>query len=283
MKRMNVISAANRRAHERISAMPPAISVNILCLDPAPLAAHADFVARLGVPGIAVSIDGVEDAGGGAGALLRDAGLVVSTLTHRAFAFTSAAETQAARERLARTITVAHDIGAQSITLTTGGRGTLTWREAAARFAEGISPCAEAARAAGVALAIEPTSHLYADASIVHRLADLVTLARMAGTELGIDIFACWFDSDIEAAIHEAAPLCRLVQVSDHVAGDRGLPCRAVPGDGMAQLDRLLPAIITAGYAGWFDLEVIGPRLHGEGVESGLRRAITMVEAWIGA
>jgi sugar phosphate isomerase/epimerase len=121
-------------------------------------------------------------------------------------------------------------------------------------FAAAIAPCAESARHLGIKLAIEPTSHLYADVSIAHRLADTVSLAEQAGIHLGIDLFACWMDADIDAAIRAAAPLCAVVQVSDFVMGDRALPCRAVPGDGVIPLSRLLPQIVSAGFDGYFDL-----------------------------
>lgn len=62
--------------------------------------------------------------------------------------------------------------------LTVGGRGALDWNSAARAFAEAIAPCAEKARAAGIALGIEPTSHLYSDVSIAHRLSDTVALAK---------------------------------------------------------------------------------------------------------
>jgi sugar phosphate isomerase/epimerase len=258
--------------------MSPPVSVNTLCLAPAALANHVDLIARLGVEGIAITIDEVEENGAqGVRALLGDAGLIASTMTHRAFAFAAPDEAEAARQRLLRSIDRAAAIGSPSVTMTTGGRGPLSWSEALLRFAEEIAPCAEAARAAGVALAVEPTSHLYADASIAHRLADLVTIARTAGVNLGIDMFACWFDSDIEQAIADAVPLCRLVQVSDQVGGDRGLPCRAVPGDGMGQTGRLLRTMVAAGYRGWFDVEVISPRLAAEGFEIGLTRAVAAV------
>jgi sugar phosphate isomerase/epimerase len=146
---------------------------------------------------------------------VRDAGLAVATLTHRAFAFARADEARAGRERLLRTIGIAGEIGAESVIMTTGGSGDLSWAEAAERFAEAMAPCAEAASAAGIRLGIEPTSHLYADVSIVHRLADTTSLARQAGIGVMIDLFACWFDSDIERAIAEAGPLTTLVQVSD--------------------------------------------------------------------
>ena len=161
--------------------------------------------------------------------------------------------------------------------MTTGGRGTFSWSEATKRFAEAMAPSAVQAKAAGIALGIEPTSHLYADASLVHRLSDCAALARAAGIAVTIDLFACWMDADIETAIADAAPLTALVQVSDYVYGDRALPCRAVPGDGAIPLDRLLPAIVSAGFAGTFDLEIIGPRLQSEGVENGLTRAANAI------
>ena len=258
--------------------MTPLVSVNSLCLGPGTLAHHAEYVGRLGAAGIGVTVEEVQEAGAAqARALLRDTGLIASTMTHRAFAFASPDQVGPAREKLMRSIDLASEIGALSLTMTTGGRGDLCWDEAANRFSGAIAPSAEAARQAGVALALEPTSHLYADASIAHRLSDLVTIARMAEINLGIDIFACWFDSDIDRAIVAAVPLCRLVQVSDYVGGDRSLPCRAVPGDGIVPLHRLLPAIVDAGYAGWFDIEVIGPRLTDEGIAKGLHRALTTI------
>lgn len=254
--------------------MHPSISINTLCLPPAPLDALVDRVARIGAQGISPDLDQVLAFGVGESAqAIRDAGLAVATLTHRAFGYATPAETGAARERLLRTIAIAGELGAQTIIMTTGGRGALNWPQAAEAFAEAMLPCTEAARAAGIRLGIEPTSHLYSDVSIAHRLTDAATLARKAGIGVMIDLFACWVDADIDAAIADAASLTALVQVSDYIYGDRGLPCRAVPGDGAVPLDRLIPAIARAGFTGWFDLEIIGPRLQAEGEDVGLRRA----------
>jgi sugar phosphate isomerase/epimerase len=254
--------------------MHRAISINTLCFAPAPLDAQAEAVARLGARGISPDLEQVLDLGmGKASAAIRDSGLQVATITHRAFAFASPQETAAARERLLRTLDIAAKLGAQNVIMTTGGRGTLAWAEAARRFAEAVTPCADAFRAAGIGLGIEPTSHLYADASIVHRLSDAVTVAKMAGIAVMIDLFACWVDADIEAALAEAAPISPLAQISDYVLGDRGLPCRAVPGDGAVPYERFIPIMANAGFTGWYDLEIIGPRLQAEGQEAGLKRA----------
>jgi sugar phosphate isomerase/epimerase len=254
--------------------MHRAISINTLCLAPAPLAGQIETVARLGARGISPDLEQVKEAGlAKTAAALRDTGLAVATLTHRAFAFAAPEQTGAARDRLLQTIAIAAEIGAENIIMTTGGRGSLTWPEAAKSFAEAIAPCAEAARNAAIGLGIEPTSHLYSDVSIVHRLSDTVTLAKSADISVMIDLFACWTDSDIDRALAEAAPISPLAQICDYVYGDRGLPCRAVPGDGAVPYERLVPIMVQAGFAGWWDLEIIGPRLQAEGQEVGLKRA----------
>lgn len=258
--------------------MHRAISINTLCFPPAPLGALIDRVAHLGARGISPDLDQVNAFGLAATARqLREAGLDVATMTHRSFGYASAEEAATQRDRLSRSLDVAAEIGARSIIMTTGGRGNLTWGDAARRFAEEIAPCAEKARSLGIPLGIEQTSHLYADASITHRLTDGVEVARMAGISVIIDIFACWFDSDIEAAISAAGPNTTLVQISDYVYGDRGLPCRAVPGDGAIPFGRLIPAMVEAGIKGYFDLEIIGPRIAAEGEDSGLRRAARFI------
>lgn len=262
--------------------MTPTISINTLCLPPAPFAELVERVAWLGAQAIFPDLQnlaGVTPAQ--ASRTLRDAGLRAAAMTHRAFDFASPERAAAARGRLYASIDLAQAIGAPALCLTTGGRGDLDWTTAAGRFAEEIAPCVERARSAGIALGVEPTSPLYADVSIVHRLSDLVTLARASGVSIGIDLFACWTDSDIEQAIAQAGPLTAFIQVSDYVLGDRGLPCRAVPGDGAAQLERLVAAILAGGFRGPFDIEVIGPRLAAEGEDAGLRRAIANLQGMI--
>jgi sugar phosphate isomerase/epimerase len=256
----------------------PIISINTLCLEPGEFQARVTAAARLGAVAISPERDEIAVCGPTRAAqFLRDAGLSVATLTHRAFGYATSAEAVTQRARLGETIDLAHGIGARSICMTSGPRGDLPWKEAALRFADEIAPCVEQARTAGISLGLEPTSHLYADVSIAHRLADVVVLARAARINVGLDLFPCWVDSDIEDAIGAAGPICAFVQVSDYVLGDRGLPCRAVPGDGAVPLDRLIRLILATGYRGPFDIEVIGPRLLAEGRDTGLRRAMARV------
>jgi sugar phosphate isomerase/epimerase len=255
--------------------MSPVISINTLCLPPGSLTAHVDTIARLGVSAIAPEREEIDACGAAAAArLLSDAGLSLALITHRAFGFITPEMARAQRERLKQTVDLAHALGCATLCMTTGGRGDLSWTEAAKCFAAEIAPCVEYAASAGVVLGLEPTSPLYADVSIAHRFSDTVILAERAGIEVGLDLFACWTDCDLEATVAATAASCRFVQVSDYVHGDRGLPCRAVPGDGAVPLDRVVRLLLANGYRGPFDLEIIGPRLQAEGYERGLLRGV---------
>ena len=254
--------------------MHPNVSINTLCFAPGSLAAQVEMIARIRARAVTPDLAQILQPGvSQSAALFRDAGLEVAALTHRAFGFATPEAIDAERERLIRTIEIAATIAAPTIVMTTGGRSSHSWSDAAQRFAEAVAPCAQFARQAGIALGVEPTSHLYADASILHNLSDTTRVCRQAGIGVIIDLFACWVDADIENAIFEAGKSTALVQVSDYVPGDRALPCRAIPGDGTIPLDRLIPAIVESGYRGWFDLEIIGPRLRAEGDGPGLCRA----------
>lgn len=177
------------------------------------------------------------------------------------------------RAKLGRLIDHAADLGARSVYMTTGGHGALGWEEAAECFASAIAPCVERAREAGIALMIENANPLYADLHIAHSLRDTLTLAEMAGIGVCIDVFACWAEAGLRDTIERVVPHCRLIQVSDYVYGDRSLPSRAVPGDGAIPLRRILDWALGAGYEGAFDLELIGPRIDGEGHLAATRRA----------
>ncbi|MGI9308937.1 MAG: sugar phosphate isomerase/epimerase family protein [Gammaproteobacteria bacterium] len=185
---------------------------------------------------------------------------------------------QQARACLSRQIDNAQQLGAKSIYMVTGGLGELLWEEAAAAFAEAITPCREQAQEAGVELLIENTAPQYADLHIAHSLRDTVKLAEMAGIGVCIDLFSCWTESDLKVTIESAVARCHLVQVSDNVAGDRTLPARAVPGDGDIPLARLFDWILQSGYTGAFDLELLGPRIEEEGALAATARAAVVVD-----
>jgi sugar phosphate isomerase/epimerase len=184
-----------------------------------------------------------------------------------------------AADQLQRAIDITAALGAKSIYLITGGRGSLCWEEAAERFAELIAPGVDAALAKGITLLVENAPAFNADIHFVHTLADAITLAEIAGIGVCIELHACWAEAGLEKLFSRAMPICGLVQVSDYVLGDRTSPCRAVPGDGVIPLERLLGDLLQAGYEGVFDLELLGPRIEAEGNQAATKRAAENLSA----
>ncbi|WP_317929906.1 sugar phosphate isomerase/epimerase family protein [Halioxenophilus sp. WMMB6] len=204
----------------------------------------------------------------------------VETIVHNFFTGPLTAEPtawQAAQAKLRERIDQAQALGAQSIYMMTGGHGDLTWEAAAEIFCTAIQPCLAYAQAAGVRLMIENAPAQYADLHIAHTLKDTVWLAERADIGVCIDLFFCWAEPDLQATFVRALPRCGLVQVSDYVLGDRNLPARAVPGDGTIPLARLIGWLISVGYQGNFDLELIGPRIDDEDPQPATERAANVL------
>ena len=130
-----------------------------------------------------------------------------------------------------------------------------------------------------MALALEHTNSLRPDIGFVHRLRDAVDLARRLGIGVCMEINACWLERALDDTVADGVDTFRLVQVSDFVLGTVDTPNRAVPGDGDIPLARILGQVLAAGYAGAFDLEIIGPRIEQEGYESAVHRSVDNVAA----
>jgi len=191
------------------------------------------------------------------------------------------AAVDAARTELFRLIDAAAATGARCIYMLTGGRGEFTWEQAAERFAYTVEPCVQAARANGVALAIENASALYADLHIAHSLRDTITLAELADVGICIDLFHCWAEADLPGLLGAALPRTELIQLSDYVLSDRALPARAVPGDGAIPIEPFVAQALAGGYRHGFDLELIGLRIEAEGALAAAQRAGDTVAAML--
>jgi sugar phosphate isomerase/epimerase len=176
--------------------------------------------------------------------------------------------------RVAGALAVASRLGAPMVVLTTGPAGSLAWEEAADRFAETMAPLVEEARTAGVGLTLEHTNSLRADVGFVHSLRDAVDLARRVDLGVCVEVNACWGERDLARTIADGIDRIRLVQVSDYAIGTTSTPDRLVPGDGDIPLDRILGQLLSAGYTGAFELELVGPRIDAEGYASAITRSV---------
>jgi sugar phosphate isomerase/epimerase len=182
---------------------------------------------------------------------------------------------------LSRVIEDAAAVGARVVYMLTGGRGELDWEQAAERFCAAVAPRAREAQRAGVALAIENASALYADIHFAHSLRDAITLAEMADVGVCIDLFHCWAEADLAGLVERALPRTVQIQLSDYVLGDRALPARAVPGDGAIPIEPFVRQVLEGGYSHGFDVELIGPRIDAEGRFEAARRSCEAVSAML--
>ncbi|OBA60762.1 xylose isomerase [Mycobacterium sp. 1100029.7] len=255
------------------------LSVHNVTFYGAPLDELERHWADLGVSRLSILDDQVLDKG--FPKLVQHNGYTVEAVCHVFAGARLTSDPQAARDALLPVIDAAAGVGARMIYMLTGGRDTLTWAQAADRFATMIAPCVEHAKRAGVALAIENASSLYADIHLAHTLRDAVTLAEMSGMGVCIDLFHCWAEGDFDAMVRRALPRTELIQLSDYVLGDRALPGRAVPGDGTIPIEAFVAQALAGGYSHGFDLELIGPRIDDEGRLESARRACAVVGAML--
>jgi sugar phosphate isomerase/epimerase len=212
-----------------------------------------------------------------------DSGLKVASLLHGVpFDLEKSQAWQQDRAALFESIELARAVETSSIYLVSGPAGHLTWDAAIAAFAEAIGPVVPEADRHGISLLLEPTNLLYTDVSFVHSLTDAVEVADEIGMGICLDLFWVWPDAQRSDQLAGVIGRTGLVQVSDYVPGPpRVLPNRAVPGDGIMPLRKMIDDIVKFGYQGSFDLELIGPRIDAEGPEAAARRSATVLTQWL--
>jgi len=184
----------------------------------------------------------------------------------------------AQRERLVRAVEIAARVGAPCVVFTTGPFVPLTWEEAADALESALAPVLADARTSGVDFAIEHTNSLRVDVGFVHTLRDAIDLARRLDTGVCMELNACWAERDLAATIAGGVDRIRLVQVSDYKVGTVASSQRLVPGDGDIPLARIIGELVRAGYAGPFELELIGDAIVNEGYDVAVPRAVRALE-----
>jgi sugar phosphate isomerase/epimerase len=259
------------------------LSVHSICFREADLRTLARHWSDLGIRRVSLYSGLIEKEGiAAAQAALRSGQYEVETITHTFLPLGHQLDAKnlhwnTPQENLNRVIADAKTLGARSIELFTGGQGALTWEDAAECFGNAVAPCLERAKTAGVSVMAENTPSRYAGMHLAGSLRDTVTLAELTGIDICIDVFSCWSEAGLKQTIERAAPRTLLVQIGDYLFDETMSPGRAVPGDGMIPLDRILDWILRAGYRGTFEIELLGPRIDKEGHLQATRRAVAYI------
>ena len=257
------------------------LSVSALCFPGMPPLDVLETVAAIGAAHTTLHVAAVAEAGPGA---VRSHGESVGVGVDALIAgvgptLEDPATWAGARDRLKQAVDVATAAGAELVYMLTGSRKGSPWDEAVGRLGDFISPCIDYAGACGVHLAVEPAMVLYADLTFVHTALDAFALVeRIPGLKVDLDLFHVWTERDLRDDITSHVHEIGLVQVGDFAAGDRSLPARAVPGDGLIPVGEILGWLGVAGYHGIVDLELNGPRIDEEGHLPAARRGAAALD-----
>jgi sugar phosphate isomerase/epimerase len=223
-------------------------------------------IARAGIPALSVWRDRLEALGlKEAVRLIKGHGLAVSGLC-RGGMFTQAGKGGLA-QTLAdnrRAVDEAAALEAACLVLIAGGLppGSRDIGEARRIVRDGLAELLPYARAAGVALAIEPLHPMYAaDRACINTLAEANDLCDALGEGIGIavDVYHVWWDPNLAAEIARAGKhgrilgfhLCDWLVPTTDLLLDRGMM-----GDGVIDIPAIRALVEAAGYDGFCEVEI---------------------------
>jgi sugar phosphate isomerase/epimerase len=154
-------------------------------------------------------------------------------------------------ERLARFNPVA-------VMVSPGSAGHRSDAEAYDVIVAGLRRIAEHAQRYGVRVAVEPV-RASADGAIASFGRALAVLDEVGAPNVGValDIWQTWDDPQLFDLIADHADRVFGVQVNDWRNPTRMRDDRVLPGEGIAGVAKIIAALISAGYTGWYDLEVM--------------------------
>lgn len=240
----------------------PRVSVNSICSMHQSLDEDLALWSELGVDHVGLITPKFDAAGWDAGRrAVLDAGLRVSSVS-------------CYRDGIADSLELTAALGSPVLYVPPGSAGSLPWEEAAETFCDEVAPLVARAKELGVRLAVEPTNPLRTDVSFVHSVRDAVDLARMADIDIVVDFFSAWYERGLDELVRKNIDLVALVQISDYKLGTFDMPNRCAIGDGDIPVERLMGMVLDTGYAGPFDLEILGPKIEAEGYRAPIARSL---------
>jgi sugar phosphate isomerase/epimerase len=221
--------------------------------------------AAAGVPAIGVWRQKLSDCGEDKAAeLLKSKGLKVSTLLW-AGGFTGS-DGRTFRDSLddgLDAVRQAAALGAGSLVVYSGGRAGHTHNHARRLFRDALRELASSARDADVVLAVEPMhSGCAADWTFLTTVDDTLAMLDQAEdpehVKLVFDTYHMGFHPRIAARLGEFVNRIALVQLGDGKDAPDGEQNRCRLGEGGVPLEEIVSALRTAGYSGYYDVELIG-------------------------
>jgi sugar phosphate isomerase/epimerase len=125
---------------------------------------------------------------------------------------------------------------------------------------DGLQRIGEEAAGLGLRVGLEPINRIGGEdwtmISSLREAADLLADAGRPALGIQFDSWHVWNTSELVEDIERHAELFVGVHIADWSAASRGWCDRVLPGDGVADLPQILGALDSAGWDGYYDLEI---------------------------
>ena len=163
-------------------------------------------------------------------------------------------------DSLCRSIHRLAAFGPTAIVCLTGPAGARDPDEARATVVDGLRTVGAEAERAGTRMALEPFQREGIESwSLINTIPDALALLDDVGSRafgIQFDVWHLWNTPDLLDQIHDNVHRFAGVHVNDWREPTRGWADRALPGDGVADVAAILGALDSAGWGGYYDLEI---------------------------
>ena len=243
------------------------LSFNQITADPWSLEQVVHHCSTSGIPYIAVWRHKLDGDVNKAAAMVRAAGLRVSSLCRGGW-FSAPTATER-RERIADNLLAIEEaaiLDAPVLVIVSGPANGQTLADARATVLDGLMEVLPEAEKAGIILGVEPLHPMYAaERSVVVTLKqanDIVQQMNSHAAGVVIDAFHVWWDPEVMPEIERARGKIAGFHVSDWPVPLPGiLMGRAMMGNGVIELRRLRQAVDATGYDGPIEVEIFNEEI----------------------
>jgi sugar phosphate isomerase/epimerase len=188
-------------------------------------------------------------------------------------------------EDASEAIRTAAAIGAGTLVVYSGARSGHTHSHARRLLFEALKQLAPEADALNVDLALEPMHPgAAADWTFLASLDDVLNVIAQFGSprvKLVFDTYHLGYEANLLGRIEKIAPHIAIVQLGDARQPPNGEQNRCRLGEGTLPLKEIIVALKSAGYDGYYDVELLGEELESADYHSLLEHAKQVFEEYV--
>ncbi len=193
--------------------------------------------------------------------LIRDAGLAVSSLSFvGGFTGTNGLSFDDAIADARDAIKDAELLGAENLIVVSGPRNGHTVRHSRRILGDALDELADFAGSRGVRLCVLPMHQYFSKSwtflNTLDETLEVLSDRNHPALGLAFDAYQSWQEPNLIERIPEFAAMTGVVQISDAQRAPQSSAERCIPGDGIIPLPEIIRGFQTAGFDGYYDVQV---------------------------